>query len=141
MEDILLLVQHFVQRYNAELGKCCTGVSPDAMRLLMGHDWRGNVREMQNVIERAVIFAEDETIKAADIGLIGSVRVPSIEENESLQATLRAWEKEHITRVLARHDWDKAEAARALGIGLSSLYRKLDELEIAVSRKRRRTAG
>jgi transcriptional regulator with PAS, ATPase and Fis domain len=59
------------------------------------------------------------------------------EENENLQSAVKAYEKEHICRVLSKHDWDKAEAAKALKVGLSSLYRKIDELEIS-TRKRRR---
>jgi two-component system response regulator PilR (NtrC family) len=108
------------------------------MRMLVSHDWKGNIRELQNVIERAVIFAEDDIIRAADIGLIGSRAVALSEENESLQAAVRAYEKEHIYRVLNKHDWNKIQAAKALNVGLSSLYRKIDELEIEAGRRGRR---
>ncbi|MHC4335522.1 MAG: AAA-type ATPase lid domain-containing protein, partial [Planctomycetota bacterium] len=119
-------------------GKQCIGVSDDVMRMLVSHDWKGNIRELQNVIERAVIFAEDDIIRAADIGLIGSRAVALSEENESLQAAVRAYEKEHIYRVLNKHDWNKIQAAKALNVGLSSLYRKIDELEIEAGRRGRR---
>ncbi len=136
-EDIPLLVEHFIKKYNSEMGKHCTGISDDVMRLLMSYEWKGNIREMQNVIERAIIFAEDDIIKMSDIGLIGSHSAALSEENENLQSAVKAYEKEHICRVLSKHDWDKAEAAKALKVGLSSLYRKIDELEIS-ARKRRR---
>jgi two-component system response regulator PilR (NtrC family) len=136
-EDIPLLVEHFINKYNSEMGKHCTGISDDVMRLLMSYEWKGNIREMQNVIERAVIFAEDDVIKISDIGLIGAHSAAFSEENENLQSAVKAYEKEHICRVLSKHDWDKAEAAKALKVGLSSLYRKIDELEIN-ARKRRR---
>ncbi|MHC4260262.1 MAG: sigma-54-dependent transcriptional regulator, partial [Planctomycetota bacterium] len=129
-EDIPLLVEHFVKKYNNEMGKQCIGVSDEVMRLLMSYEWKGNIREMQNVIERAVIFAENDVIKVSDIGLIGYNAVALSEENENLQAAVKAYEKEYICRVLDKHDWNKTEAAKALRVGLSSLYRKIDELEI-----------
>ncbi|MHC4423476.1 MAG: sigma-54-dependent transcriptional regulator [Planctomycetota bacterium] len=140
-EDIPLLVEHFIKKYNAEMGKQCVGVSDDVMQLLMSYEWKGNIREMQNVIERAVIFAEDDVIKASDIGLIGSKVMTLSEENESLQATLKVYEKEHICRTLNKYNGNKAEAAKALKVGLSSLYRKIDELEISIGRHSRRGQG
>jgi len=136
-EDIPLLVEHFINKYNSEMGKHCTGISDDVMRLLMSYEWKGNIREMQNVIERAVIFAEDDIIKMSDIGLIGAYGAALSEENENLQSAVKAYEKEHICRVLSKHDWDKAEAAKALKVGLSSLYRKIDELEISARKHHR----
>jgi transcriptional regulator with PAS, ATPase and Fis domain len=119
-----------------EMGKQCVGVSDDVMRLFMHHEWKGNIREMQNVIERAVIFAEEDVIRACDIGLIGSGLAALSEENENLQAATKAYEKEQILRILNRYEWNKAEAAKALGVGLSSLYRKIDELGINVEKHR-----
>ncbi len=137
-EDIPLLVRHFVKRYNAEMGKHCTGVSDDVMKMLTDHDWRGNVRELQNVIERAVIFAESEVIELTDIGFTSSGPTTDTEDREGLQASVRAYEKEQIYRALAKYDWDKTETAKALGIGVSSLYRKIDELGIVNRRERSR---
>ena len=136
-EDIPLLVKHFIKKYNAEMGKQCVGVSDDVMRLLMSYEWKGNIREMQNVIERAVIFAEDDVIKTSDIGLIGSKAMALSEEHENLQAAVKAYEKAHICRVLNKYDWSKIEAARALNVGLSSLYRKIDELGINIDKRRK----
>ena len=129
-DDIPLLIEHFTKKYNTEMGKHCVGVSDDAMRLLMGYEWRGNIRELENVIERAVIFAENDVIESRDIGLIGVGGSALSEKDENLQDSLRAYEKEQIYRVLSKHDWNKTETAKALGVGLSSLYRKIDELDI-----------
>jgi two-component system response regulator PilR (NtrC family) len=137
-EDIPLLVKHFIKKYNAEMGKQCVGVSDGVMQLLMNYEWKGNIREMQNVIERAVIFAEDDVIKTADIGLIGSKAIALSEEHDSLQAAVKAYEKEHICRVLNRYEWNKVETAKALNVGLSSLYRKIDELEINTGKHSKR---
>ena len=129
-EDIPLLVEHIIKKYNAEMGKHCTGVSNEVMRLFMDYEWKGNIREMQNVIERAIIFAEDDTIKMSDIGSLGYHSVALSEENQNLQTAVRAYEKDHICRVLKKYGWNKVEAAKALNVGLSSLYRKIDELAI-----------
>jgi DNA-binding NtrC family response regulator len=138
-DDIPLLVEHFIRKYNAEMGKQCDGASDAVMRLLMSYDWKGNVRELQNVIERAVIFAEDDMIKISDIGSLGSHTAALSEENENLQTAVRAYEKEYICRILNKHDWNKVEAAKALNVGLSSLYRKIDELEIDSQKPRRKS--
>lgn len=135
-EDIPLLIKHFIKKYNAEMGKHCIDVSDDVMRLFMNYEWKGNIREMQNVIERAVIFAEDRIIKTSDLGLTKPSIFAAEGEGENLELAVRAYEKEQIYRVLDKYDWNKAEVAKALGIGLSSLYRKIDELEIKIDRQR-----
>jgi len=140
-EDIPLLVRHFVKKYNAEMGKHCTGVSEDVMRMLTAHDWRGNIRELQNVIERAVIFAESDVIELVDIGFAGTDAPVAAEGGEDLQNAVKAYEREQIYRALSKYNWDKTETAKALGIGISSLYRKIDELGIANGRERVRKAG
>ena len=129
-EDIPLLVEHFIKKFNVEMGKHCLGVSDDVMRLFMNYGWKGNIREMQNVIERAIIFTDEDVIQVSDIGLLGSHLTTFTEENENLHAAMRAYEREYICRVLNEHDWNKRDAAKALSIGLSSLYRKIDELDI-----------
>ena len=136
-EDIPLLVEHFIKKFNTEMGKMCSGVSDAVMRLFMSYDWKGNIRELENVIERAVIFAEGDVIKISDIGLLGSNAMGLSKEDENLQAAVKAYEKEYIRRVLSKHDWNKVEAAKALSVGLSSLYRKIDELEIDSQKPRR----
>jgi len=137
-DDIPLLVEHFIKKYNVEMGKQCRGVSDNVMRLLMSYEWKGNIRELQNVIERAVIFAEDDVIKISDIGLVGSKTMGLGEEHENLHVAVKAYEKQHICRVLNRYNWNKVEAAKALDVGLSSLYRKIDELEINVIKYRKK---
>lgn len=140
-EDIPLLVEHFIKKFNAEMGKACTGVSDAVMRLFMSYEWKGNIRELENVIERAVIFAEGDIIKISDIGLLGSHAMGLSKEDEDLQTAVKAYEKEYIRRILSKHDWNKVTAAKALNVGLSSLYRKIDELEIDSQKPRRSKAG
>jgi DNA-binding NtrC family response regulator len=127
-EDIPLLVHHFMEKYTRELNKQVQGVSNGAMRALLNHEWRGNVRELENVIERAVIFAEGRQIGVEDMPF--STEGMSDDVGEELKEALRQFERQHILHSLRRHNYDKVETARHLGIGVSSLYRKLDELEI-----------
>ena len=136
-EDIPLLVEYFIKKYNAEMGKHCSGVSDDVMRLFLNYDWKGNIREMQNVIERAIIFSEDDLIQISDIGLLGTHTMALTGENESLRMAVQAYEKEHISRILNKYSWNRINAAKALKIGLSSLYRKIDELEIHLQKHKR----
>ena len=133
-EDIPLLVEHFIKKYNTDMGKQCVGVSDHVMQFLMNYEWKGNIRELQNIIERAVIFAEDDFIKTSDIGSLGSSVILPNEVNEDLQASVKIYEREHICRILNKYNWNKVEAAKALKVGLSSLYRKIDDLGVNISK-------
>jgi two-component system response regulator PilR (NtrC family) len=127
-EDIPLLVHHFLNKYTQEMNKKVRGISNGAMRAMLAHHWPGNVREVENVIERAVIFAEGRTIGVEDLPF--ATHGISDEVGEDLKEALRQFERQHLIHALRRHEYDKAETARALGIGVSSLYRKLEELDI-----------
>ena len=97
----------------------------------MALPWKGNVRELDNVIERAMILGEGEWITLADLpgSLIDDgTAIPFSGDN--LRDALRSYEKTHIETVLKRTDFDKPGAADLLGISLSSLYRKIEELKI-----------
>ncbi|MCA8959829.1 MAG: sigma-54-dependent Fis family transcriptional regulator [Planctomycetes bacterium] len=126
-EDIPALVRHFVEKYRLEVGRPCAGVSGDAMRLLMGYSWKGNIRELENTIERAMILFEGECIEPCDLPEVVRGAKP-MDESDSLdlaEATSR-FESQHIHKVLDACEGDKRQAARIMGISLSSLYRKLD---------------
>lgn len=127
-EDIPLLVQHFLAKYTREMGKHVSGISNGAMRALLNHGWRGNVRELENVIERAVIFAEDREIGLQDLPF--AAEGISDDAGEDLKEAISQFERQHILYSLRRHHYDKTETAQSLGIGVSSLYRKMDELNI-----------
>lgn len=129
-EDIPLLVEHFIQKYNAEIGRKVLGIENDALRALMNYDYRGGVRELENIIERAIIFCKGEKITVDDLGerVISSQSFQ--EYPESLKEATRIFEREHILKIFKKYNYDKEEAAKALNIGLSSLYRKMEELNI-----------
>ena len=129
-DDIPLLVNHFIEKYCNEMGKKILGVDNETMKILMGHDWQGGVRELENVIERAVIFANNDVITVDN--LADHLRGKSVMHSypDSLKEAIAGFEREHILRVIKKFDYNKEEAAKALKIGLSSLYRKMEELTI-----------
>jgi DNA-binding NtrC family response regulator len=129
-EDIPLLVDHFVSRLNARLKRHVLGVDHQALRVLMSAPWRGNVRELENTLERAMLLTEDDYIGVADLptDLSGGVHCPQL--SDDLRASLRAYEREHIRQVLAAAGGNREEAARRMGIDVSTLYRRLKALDV-----------
>ncbi len=129
-EDIPLLVNHFLSKYCNEMAKKVLRVDNEAMKALINYEWRGGVRELENVIERAVIFATDDTITLANLTDHIRSDYSSQKFPESLKEATKNFERDHIASVIKNHNYNKEEAAKALSIGLSSLYRKIEELEI-----------
>jgi DNA-binding NtrC family response regulator len=129
-EDIPLLVNHFIEKFRAEMGRKIIGVDNDTMRLLISHDWRGGVRELENVIERAIIFAREEIITINDLSDYLKGTTFSDAFPDSLKEAMRIFEREHIIKTIKKYEYNKEEAAKMLQIGLSSLYRKMEELDI-----------
>ncbi|MBW8016087.1 MAG: sigma-54-dependent Fis family transcriptional regulator [Planctomycetes bacterium] len=134
-EDIPKLIHFFMTKYNSEMGKECVHINEDAMQVLINYEWRGNIRELQNVIERAIIFAEGDTIKVSDIGIFNAAAIKNDNDEYDLHNAMRNYERQYIIHVLDKCDGNKSLAAKSLGVGLSSLYRKIDELEINGNRK------
>lgn len=130
-EDIPLLVDHFVRKYNTELKRKVQGVDNETMKVLMNHKWKGEVRELQNIIERAVLLCDGEYITLRDLPPHASSEASSRYPDE-LKAAVRNFERQHILSILQRCANDKNKCAEILGIGLSSLYRKIDELDIQI---------
>ena len=123
-DDIEPLARYFLHFYAAKLRKRLTGMEPEFIHQLMRHDWRGNVRELKNVLERAVILADDETLTTDTLPVeLQTWAAAGDEEGRSLQAM----EKRQIRLVLGETAGNKTEAARQLGIGVKTLYRKLQE--------------
>jgi len=133
-EDIPLLIQHFLKRINRDLFRHYTGVDNEAMECLKSASWKGNIRELQNVMERAMIIGEEPNIKVSDISLTGNTAFPTAVSRE-LKEAVRHFELSHIGSVLKETKGDKKAAAKVLGISLSSLYRHLGEPEESVASK------
>ncbi|MEM6792635.1 MAG: sigma-54 dependent transcriptional regulator [Acidobacteriota bacterium] len=123
-EDIPLLAHHFLGRHVRHYGKSIERFDDAAMRALLGHAWPGNVRELSHVVERAVLMADQEVVRAVDLGLVGGGedRSATLEE-----MTLEEVEKLLIGKALERFGGNVSDAARALGLSRSALYRRLEK--------------
>lgn len=130
-EDIPLLVDHLIRKHNPELNRRFTGADDEVIRTLMLLPWKGNVRELDNVIEHTMILAEGDRITLKDLpASIISVGQAGPAFTYNLKEANRQFEKQHILRVLDQVGQDRKEAAKLLDISLSSLYRKIEELGI-----------
>ena len=121
--DIPLLVDHLVDRLNAKLGTRFLGVERDALRALIGQPWKGNVRELENALERAMVLGGGDLIRLQDVS--GDLTGPAGTLPRDLRGAVRRFERQHVMEVVAEARSDKREAAQVLGISLASLYRKL----------------
>jgi DNA-binding NtrC family response regulator len=131
-DDIPLLVEYLIRRHNQDLKKSYKGVDNTTMKLLMAMPWKGNVRELDNVLERAMILGNGDWITPADLPRgIEPDKAMLASLSDNLKEAIQAYEKTHIEQVLAKLGGDKKAAAEALGMSLSSLYRKLEELQIS----------
>src|SRR5581483_7411050 len=132
-EDIPSLVEYLVRRHNREMKRSYRGVDNATLKLLMSQPWQGNVRELDNVIEHAMIVGDGEWITPNDLPrTLRETSGPLPPVGDDLREALAAYERIHIASVLERTGRDKRKAAELLGLSLSSLYRKLNELQIAL---------
>jgi DNA-binding NtrC family response regulator len=134
--DVALLVDHFVKRYTRELGKRIDGVTPEALAALSEYQWPGNIRELQNVIERAVALVESGSIGLndlpTDVLLPDHRRRVKQAENLPLKTATDEFERQIVMRILERVRWNRSEAARILGIHRNSLKVKLQRWGVSI---------
>ena len=128
-EDLPLLAQHFIRKFNGEMKKNISSISESTLKILLNYSWPGNVRELENVIQRAITLTRHETILPEDLP------ITMIEEKEESligkgireKYTVSQLEKEYIKRVLLEAGGNKSKAAEILGLDRKTLYRKLQE--------------
>jgi len=131
-EDIPMLVAYFVERFSTQLRKPVTPISKPVMRMLQDHHWPGNIRELENVIQRAIILSSGGVVSIDDVCL-SSLTDPSGTIASASESTLQAVERNHIMRILASTSWrieGPRGAARALGLKPSTLRSRLQKLSI-----------
>ena len=122
-EDIPALAKFYIDKFSKKMGLANVKVPQNYLRKLEHHDWKGNIRELRNTIERSLILIEDNTLTGASLNLpTGGDEVDTF--------TMSSVEKFHIQKVLNYTKGNKSETARLLGIGIATLYRKLDEYQI-----------
>ncbi|MCB9746353.1 MAG: sigma-54-dependent Fis family transcriptional regulator [Alphaproteobacteria bacterium] len=136
VEDLPLLCEHFLQRFNARLGREVQGVSAEAMEAMRGYPWPGNIRELENLMERGVLLCEDEEIQLDDLPELGGQRsalgaLPPQSEDLNLKDYVRQHtqrlESERIRQALAAESNNVTRAAKRLGISRKSLQTKMKE--------------
>jgi transcriptional regulator with PAS, ATPase and Fis domain len=129
-EDIPLLVQHFTGKFSDETKKKISGVSEDALKLLVNYSWPGNVRELENVIQRAVTLTRYETILPDDLpsSMLQEIRENVLDKGFREKYSIDQLEKEYIRKILIEVGGNKSKAAEILGLDRKTLYRKLEEL-------------
>lgn len=123
--DVEILAKHFFQEFKAIINNRLRKIDPEFIDRLNKHHWKGNIRELKNVMERAVILADTDTLTPDLLPpefIYGNNAIHTLE--------LANIEKQHIYKVLEHTGGNKTEAARLLGIGLTTLYRKLDEYQL-----------
>ncbi|MES2134087.1 MAG: sigma-54 dependent transcriptional regulator [Bacteroidota bacterium] len=126
-EDIEALANHFLNIYSAKLKKRISSMDKDFIKLLKNYEWKGNIRELKNIIERAVILCETEALSS---DLIPMEIIECENSSGNTATSLTAIEKRHIQKILLQTKGNKTKAAELLGIGLTTLYRKLEEYQI-----------
>ena len=129
-EDIEMLAETFLKRFSAKLKKEIKGMTSEVVDILKGAEWRGNIRELKNVMERSAIVC-DEEVTVQDLPI--DLQCAGMDEEQGKEEfELAVIEQKHITKVLQYTRGNKTEAARLLKIGLATLYRKIEAYHISV---------
>lgn len=138
-EDILLLGEHFISKFSQKMSKDITGLSADAKALLLRYSFPGNIRELENMLERAIALIKGKLIEAQDLpeevcGQTTPIRdlCEKIQGSKPLAAAVNLFEKEYIQDVLEKTKGKKGQAAELLGISRKTLWEKIKELEIEI---------
>jgi DNA-binding NtrC family response regulator len=124
-EDLKMLAKNFIDIFSQKLHLTSVEVSPEYYKILEKNNWKGNIRELRNTIERSLILMDNNTLDAQSLPVYSE---KTTGEKDSL--SIKSLEKEHIQKVLQYTKGNKAEAARLLEIGIATLYRKLEEYEL-----------
>lgn len=130
-EDIPLLIDHFLKTISEEYGQRPKKITPEAIRILQGHEWPGNVRELRNTIERLLIMTSSDVITERDISIGSSTEVADYFRYRTLKEARDAFEKDFITRRLKENNWNISKTAEQLDIERSNLHRKIKAYNIS----------
>ena len=126
--DIPMLAEYYIKIFSQKLGKNIEKMNKDFENIMINYNWKGNIRELKNIIERAVILSNGPVLTEDCLPYeILSYRY-STEENNSSEFDIHVFEKLHIKKVLFATNWDKSKAAKLLNISVSTLYRKIEDL-------------
>ncbi len=135
-EDIELLVDEFMRKYNEKSDKKITGISEEVRKTFLEYNWPGNIRELENAIEGAVIMAKTDVLNLRDIPNAEKFSADAIKPSDGkpLKKILEEPERELILSVLRESNWNRNKAAAALGVNRTTLYNKMKKLDIPFKR-------
>jgi len=122
-DDIPGLVKHFIQKYCTSMSRDMISIDPAAMKHLETFEYPGNVRELENMIERAIVVGNGRVIKLKDLPMGKEVISSSIESLDDL-------EKKHVTKILEKYSWNISRSAKALGVDRATLYNKIKKYKL-----------
>ncbi|RMF69447.1 MAG: PAS domain-containing protein [Calditrichaeota bacterium] len=130
-DDIPMLVNHFIEKFNHKMGRHIVRISDEALSILMHYDFPGNIRELENIVEHAFVMCSGETIEPQHLPP-ELLRHPSGKQDRRADSTpLQSAERQALLEALQKHNWNKLQTARALGIHRTSLWRKLKKHGLA----------
>ena len=130
-EDIALFVDFYIKIFSTKLGKNIKGIEKEALNKLEQHNWKGNVRELKNIIERACILTESNQLNSDSLPVDLQFNSFASSNCQLASFSMASMEKLHIQRILLHTQGNKTETARLLEIGLTTLYRKIDEYKLS----------
>jgi len=129
-DDIMPLANAFLKRFAAQANRTISGFTPSAVERLSGFDWPGNIRQLQNEVQRAVLLSEGGTVDATDLSITAVKTNP--DGNDTNFTLLEGVERNAIVQMLKETGGNKLEAAKRLGIGRQTLYNKIKAYGIEV---------
>jgi DNA-binding NtrC family response regulator len=128
-EDIPLLIDHFIRNYSEKEDKRISGITDEAMKIILKYNFPGNIRELENIIERAVVFSRGEYIKKEDLP-VSIVQKPKEKLSGKLNETIEKIEQEMILETLNKYNWNQTKSADNLGISERVLRYKMNKYKI-----------
>jgi DNA-binding NtrC family response regulator len=135
-EDIMPLLDHFLKVYSIRFKKNVRGFSDKALVMLLNYNWPGNIRELENLVEGAVIFSQSSVITPKEIlAILQITEIPKVKRGEghsdlNIKKRFIDLEKEYILKALEENNWNQVKSARDLGIGRSTLWRKMEKMHL-----------
>lgn len=129
-DDIELLVKHFIEKINVTLHKTVRKIPDDVMKMLKMHDWKGNVRELENTLMQAIVLSKGDVLEKENILLRQADVIANTDAKIGSNITIEDLEKTHIKSILEKTNWDIKTSCDILGISKATIYRKIDSYKL-----------
>jgi two-component system, NtrC family, response regulator AtoC len=129
-DDIELLIKHFIEKVNVTLHKTVRKIPDDVMKMLKMHDWKGNVRELENTLMQAIVLSKGDVLEKENILLRQPGTLTNNEANVGSNITMEELEKMHMKSILEKTNWDIKTSCDILGISKATIYRKIESYSL-----------